>query len=190
MLSIHKFISPSQPSFPNSRRMLSTAYLKSPLGKKKEISTWMTNRQQKLSMFETELYFSPQPKPVLTMTLPTSVYGKSILLTYEAKYLEVILNALLKLHFLDAQFSSVTQLCLTLRPHGLQHASPPCPSPTPRVYSKLMSIESVMPSNHLILCYPLFLLPSIFPSIRVFSNESALRIRWPKYWSFNFNISH
>ena len=54
---------------------------------------------------------------------------------------------------------------------------------------KLMSIESVMPSNHLILCCPLLLLPSIFPSIRVFSNESALRIRWPKYWSFSFNIS-
>ena len=50
-------------------------------------------------------------------------------------------------------------------------------------------IESVMPSNHLMLCHPLLLLPSIFPSIRVFSNESALRIRWPKYWSFNFNIS-
>ena len=54
---------------------------------------------------------------------------------------------------------------------------------------KLMSIESVMPSNHLILCRPLLLLPSIFPSIRVFSNESTLRIRWPKYWSFSFNIS-
>ena len=54
---------------------------------------------------------------------------------------------------------------------------------------KLMSIESVMPFNHLILCQPLLLLPSIFPSIRVFSNESALRIRWPKYWSFSFNIS-
>ena len=52
-----------------------------------------------------------------------------------------------------------------------------------------MSIESVMPSNHLILCCPLFLLPSIFPSIRVFSNESALLIRWPEYWSFSFNIS-
>ena len=54
---------------------------------------------------------------------------------------------------------------------------------------KPMSIESVMPSNHLILCCPLFLLPSIFPSIRVFSNESALRIRWPKFWRFSFNIS-
>ena len=54
---------------------------------------------------------------------------------------------------------------------------------------KLMSIELVMPSSHLILCHPLLLLPSIFPSIRVFSNESALRIRWPEYWSFSFNIS-
>ena len=55
--------------------------------------------------------------------------------------------------------------------------------------TKSMSIESVMPSNHLILCHPLLLLPSIFPSIRVFSNELALRIRWPKYWSYSFNIS-
>ena len=54
---------------------------------------------------------------------------------------------------------------------------------------KFMSIESVMPSNHLILCHPLLLLPSIFPSIRVFSNELVLLIRWPKYWSFSFNIS-
>ena len=54
---------------------------------------------------------------------------------------------------------------------------------------KPMSIESVMPSNHLILCHPLFLLPSIFPSIRVFSSESTLHFRWPKYWSFSFNIS-
>ena len=54
---------------------------------------------------------------------------------------------------------------------------------------KLMFIELAMPSNHLILCRPLFLLPSIFPSVRVFSNESALCIRWPKYWSFSFNIS-
>ena len=58
-----------------------------------------------------------------------------------------------------------------------------------RSLPKLMFIESVMPSNHLILCHPLLLLPSIFPSIRVFSDESALRIRWPKYWSFSFNIS-
>ena len=65
----------------------------------------------------------------------------------------------------------------------------PCPPPTPGACS-LMSIESVMPSNHLILCYPLLLSqPSIFPSIRVFSNESALPIIWPNYWSFSFSIS-
>ena len=58
-----------------------------------------------------------------------------------------------------------------------------------RSLPKLMSIESVMPSNHLILCRPLLLLPSVFPSIRFFSNESALHIRWPKHWSFSFNIS-
>ena len=78
----------------------------------------------------------------------------------------------------------------SLRPHGLQHARPPCPSPTPGVYSNSNSIELVMPSNHLIiLCHPFLLLPSVFPSIRVFSNESALHIRWTKYWSFSFNIS-
>ena len=54
---------------------------------------------------------------------------------------------------------------------------------------KLMSIKLIMPSNHLILCHPLLFVPSIFPSIRVFSNESVLRLRWPKYWSFSFNIS-
>ena len=59
----------------------------------------------------------------------------------------------------------------------------------PQSLPKLMPIESVMASNHLILCHPLLLLPSIFPSTRVFSNESALRIRWPKYWSFSFSIS-
>ena len=57
------------------------------------------------------------------------------------------------------------------------------------VFTQLMSIESMMPSNHLILCRPLFLLPSIVPSIRVFSSESVLHIRWPKYWSFSFSIS-
>ena len=76
----------------------------------------------------------------------------------------------------------------SLRHHELQHNRPPCPSPTLE-FTQTMSIESVMPSNHLILCYPLLLLPSVFPSIRVFSNESALCIRWPKYWSFIFSIS-
>ena len=74
------------------------------------------------------------------------------------------------------------------RPQGPQHARPPCSSPTPGLL-KLMSIESLMPSNHLILCHALLLLSSIFPSIRVFLNESVLHIRWPKYWSFSLSIS-
>ena len=90
------------------------------------------------------------------------------------------------------QISSVQFSCSVMSdflwPHGLQHARPPCPSPNPRVYPN-MSTESVMPSSHLILCRPLLLPPSIFPSIRVFSNESTLHIRWPKYWRFSFNIS-
>ena len=90
--------------------------------------------------------------------------------------------------FSSVQFSSAAQSCQTLRPHEPQYARPTCPSPIPWSLPKPTSVESVMPSNHLILCHPLFLLPSIFPSIRVFSNESALRIRWPKYWSFSFNI--
>ena len=87
------------------------------------------------------------------------------------------------------QFSSVTQSCLTLC-DPMNCSAPGLPSITnSRSLPKPMSIESVMPYNHLILCCPLLLLPSIFPSIRVFSNESALYIRWPKYWSFSFNIS-
>ena len=89
--------------------------------------------------------------------------------------------------FSSVQFSS-SVTSDSLRPHGLQHARPPCPSSTPGIYS-LMSIESVMLCNHLILYYPLLLLASIFPSIRVFSNELVLHIRWPEYWSFRFSIS-
>ena len=77
----------------------------------------------------------------------------------------------------------------SLQPRGLQHIRPPCPSPTPGAYSNSLSIEPLMPFNHLILCHPLLLLPSIFPSIRVFSNESVLCNRWPKYCSFSFSIS-
>ena len=81
------------------------------------------------------------------------------------------------------QFSSVTQSRLLATPWISLSIT------NSQNFPKLMSIESVMPSNHFILCRPLLLLPSIFPSIRGFSNESVLRIRWPKYWSFSFNIS-
>ena len=86
--------------------------------------------------------------------------------------------------------SSVAQSCPTLRPHESQHTRSPCPSRNPGVYSNSCPIESMMPSSHLILCCPLFLLPPILPpSIRVFSNESVLCTRWPRYWSFSFSIS-
>ena len=76
----------------------------------------------------------------------------------------------------------------SLLPHARQHIRLLCPSPTSRSLLKLMSIESLMASNHLILCGLLLLLCSIFPSIRVFSNESVLCVGWPKYWSFSFDI--
>ena len=84
----------------------------------------------------------------------------------------------------SVQFSLVAQSCLTLRPHGLQHARPPCRSSIPRAYSN-SPIALMMPSNHLILSHPLLLLSSN----RVFSKESVLCIRWLKYWRFNFSIS-
>ena len=93
-------------------------------------------------------------------------------------------------HFSSVQFSC-SVVSDSLRPCEPQYVRPPCPSPTESTQSppKPMSIESVMPSNCLIFCHSHFLLPSIFPSIRVFSSGSALHIRWPKYWSFCFNIS-
>ena len=90
---------------------------------------------------------------------------------------------------LGFQFSSVTQLCLTLC-NPMNCSTPGLPVITnSRSLLKLMSIESVMPSNHLILCCPVLLLPPVPASIRVFSNESTLCMRWPKYWSFSFSIS-
>ena len=88
-----------------------------------------------------------------------------------------------------SQFSSITQLVPTLATPWTVACQASLSITNSRSLLKLMSIESVMPSNHLILCHPLLLMPSIFPSIRVFSNESVFRIRWPKYRSFSFNIS-
>ena len=92
---------------------------------------------------------------------------------------------------LTLQFTSVQSLChvwLFATPWTAAHQASLFVSNSQSL-PKLMSIELVMPSNHLILCRPLLFLPSIFPSIRIFSNESALHIRWPKYWNFSFNIS-
>ena len=106
------------------------------------------------------------------------------------KFLDLLLTFTYELsNYLSVQFSSVQSSCSVvsdpLQPHESQHARPPCPSPTPRVHS------DSRPSSrwcHLILCRPFLLLPPIPPSIRVFSNESTLRMRWPKYWSFSPSI--
>ena len=93
------------------------------------------------------------------------------------------------MHFLKDSSFSVTQSCPTLcNPMDCSMPGFPMHHHSQSLL-KLMFIESVMPSNHLILCHPLLLLPSVFRSIRVFSNDSALSIRWPKYWSFSFSIS-
>ena len=87
------------------------------------------------------------------------------------------------------QFSSVTQLCPTLCDPMVAACQASLPITRSRCLLKLISIDLMMPSNHLILCHPLLLLPSIFPNIRVFPNESILCIRWSKNWSFSFSIS-
>ena len=95
-------------------------------------------------------------------------------------------------HFFLAQFSSVQSLSfvqLFVTPHGLAACQTSLSITSSQSLLKLMSIESVMPSNHLILCRPLLFLPSIFPSTRVFSKKSVFHIRWSKYWSFSFSIS-
>jgi len=96
------------------------------------------------------------------------------------------LKSLLKFQFSSVQLLSHVQLFATPWTAAQQASQSITKS---QILLKLMSIESVIPSNHLILCHPLLLPPSIVPSIKVFSNESVLRIRWPKYWSFSFSIS-
>ena len=94
-----------------------------------------------------------------------------------------------KQNVVSQSVSSVSQSCLTLC-DPMNHSTPGLPvHHQPRRLLKLMSVEPVMPSSHLILCRPLLLLPSTPPCIRVFSNEATLRMRWPKYWSFSFSIS-
>ena len=90
------------------------------------------------------------------------------------------------LNFMPVYFSSVALVSNSLWPHEPQHTRPPCPSPTPRVHPNPCPLSLWCYPT---ICHPILLLPSIFPTIRVFSNESALCIRWPKYWSFGFNIS-
>ena len=135
----------------------------------------------------------------LTFSLSSFTFIKRLFSSSSLSAIRVVSSAYLRLLiFIPAilipfsvQFSLVAQSCLTPWTHESQHTRPPCPLPTPGVYlnTKPMSIESVMPSSHLILCHPLLLLPPVLPSIRVFSNESTLCMRWPKNWSFSFSIS-
>ena len=93
------------------------------------------------------------------------------------------------LHYRHSVQFSCSVMSNSLWPHGLQHARLPCPSPTFGAYSNSCPLCQVMPCSHLILYHPLLLPPSIFPNITVFSNESILHIRWPKYWSFSLSLS-
>ena len=126
----------------------------------------------------------PTPSNPMDCSLPgSSVHG-----IFQARVLEWVAIAF---SITMVQFSSI-QLLSRVHLFGTQWTAAHQASlsiTNSQSLPKPISIESVMPSNHLILCCPLPLLPSIFPSIRVFSNESALRIRWSKYWSFSFNIS-
>ena len=129
------------------------------------------------------LLLSLQSCPTLCDPIDSSPPGSTVSGILQARVLEWVAIAFSVIKDQSLQFSSVAQSCLTLcDPMN-------CRTPGLPVHHQLMSIESVMPSNHLIFCHPFLLLPSIFPSIRVFSNESALRIRWPKYWSFSISIS-
>ena len=92
-----------------------------------------------------------------------------------------------RMSFVSVQFSR-SVMSNSLQPHGLQHAMLPCPSPAPRVYSNSCPLSRWCHPT-ILSSHPLLLPPSLFPSIRVFSNESVLRIRWPKYWRFSFSIS-
>ena len=120
-------------------------------------------------------------KPWSALQTPAEIEAARNLLTGKLGP-EVQIKKFSSVHFRHSVVSD------SLRPRESQHSRPPWPSPNFRSLLKLMSIESVMPSSHLILCRPL-LPPPTPPSIRVFSNESTLRIMWPKYWSFSFSIS-
>ena len=117
-----------------------------------------------------------------------SFYRNELILTYYSILL-ILFNMSSKFLHVDSVQFSRSVMSDSLQPCGLQHARLPCPITNSQSLLKLMSIESVMPTKHLILCHHFLLLLSIFPSIRVFPIESVLCIRWPKYWSFSLSIS-
>ena len=141
----------------------------------------------KIKLFECIFTFTREAGSPYKFTSFYFLWALWICLFWSAKFL--LKNLLIAPWGLPCTLSSVQPLsCPTLWPHGLQHARLPCPSPTPRVYSNSCPLSQwchpSISSSH-----PLLLPPSIFPIIRVFSHESVLHIRWPKYWSFSFSIS-
>ena len=129
------------------------------------VSSWPRN-QTSVSCSGTFFTTKPQEKPHSTVN-----YTQYLLITYQFSSVQ----SLNHVRLFVTQWTAAHQASLSITNF--------------QSFLKLMSIKSVMPSNHLILCRPLLLLPSVLPSIRVFSSESVLRIRWPKYWSFSFSIS-
>ena len=123
--------------------------------------------------------------------IPKKTHRIQILLLW-SQFPQVFLSFYICYIYVNEYISSVqfsrSVVSDSLWPHESQHARPPCPSPTPGVHSDSCPSSSVMPSSHLILCRPLLLLPPIPPSIRVFSNESTVHMRWPKYWSFSLYV--
>ena len=130
--------------------------------------------------------YKENKQPNLRMSRPKKKHFSKEDIQMANTWKDVQHNSLL--YVLFSQFSSLQSLSCVRLFATPWIARPPCPSPTRSLF-KLVVFESVMPSSHLILCRPLLLLPTIPPSIRVFSNEPTLRMRWPKYWSFSFSIS-
>ena len=165
----------------------------SPWGHKESDRAWQLNSITTLLTLEIHLQVGAG---IFRLVPPVGV-SRPIIFLYCSFYLFFLKNMLhiknLKnsgyTYMCSFQFSSVTQSCPTLCDPWTATRQASLSITNSRSLPILMSIESVMPSNNLILCHPLLLLPSIPPSIRVFSNGSALHIRWPNYWSFSFNIS-
>ena len=155
-----------------------------------QVSIFFTKEKWDKSINLYSLLISTNPKVIQAKYLTNQNFQKDkrlwFVLIKGSKYIYYPADTFYLLKNTSVQLLSCVQLFATPWTAGCQAS---LSITNARSLPKLMSIESVMPSNHLILCRPLLLLPSIFPSIRVFSKESALCIRWPKYWSFSSNIS-
>ena len=151
---------------------------------KVELEWWYKENANKSSIPNSQKFLKLGEAPLSTQWSFSCLFGKHIVMM-SLKCLHLELEPDLIISWLLVSHSVVSD---SFRPYGLQHARLPVLHHLPK-FAQTHFLESVMPSNHLILCHPLLLLPSIFPSIRVFTNESVLCIRWPKYWSFSLSMS-